>query len=208
MTPKQIYDQIYHYIGNQNTIICNLHSACSPIIGKNYICGIPKTKTNIINFDSVKEKVDSGNNPRKSVDAIVNSPSNSFFCFIEMKSWNLFLTYNGTEENIHEQAKKYKSDLPEKLAKSIEICKDVIGNESIFENCKILYILLTDIPIETDKNSEISSIDYALTALAGTSSNLKVQLCNQLSRKIMENIQNIETRYWECSNFDAELSKL
>ena len=43
MTPKQIYNHIYHYIGNQDTIICNLHSACSPIKGKNYICRIPKT---------------------------------------------------------------------------------------------------------------------------------------------------------------------
>lgn len=55
--------------------------------------------------------------------------------------------------------------------------------------------------------SGLSSIDSALTALAGTSSDLN-KLCNRLSKDIMTNMPKIETRYWECRRFDAELSRL
>ena len=209
MTPKQIYDSICNYLGNQNTIICNLHSACSPIDGKNYMCAKPKSKVRVIDFDAVKIKADVevSIESRKSVDAVVNSPSNSFFCFIEIKSWNLFLTHSGNEANIRKQAKKYESDLPQKLADSIEICKQITKNNSILDNCHIIYILITDISVKSTVESGISSIDSALTALAGTSSNLNI-LCNQLSSNIMNNIPKVETRYWECRNFDIELSYL
>ena len=72
---------------------------------------------------------------------------------------------------------------------------------------QIVYILITDIPVNSNLNSGISSINSALSALAGTSSNLNV-LCNQLSRNIMNNIPKVETRYWECRSFDNELSNL
>lgn len=207
MTPKQVYNSIYHYMGNQTTIICNLHSACSPL--KGYMCFKPQSNIPVIDFDSVKTKADieDGIKSRKSVDAVVYSPSNAFFCFVEMKSWDLFLKHNGNEANIREQAKKYESDLPEKLTKSIEICKQITGDNSTFDDCHIVYILITDIPVKLDKDSAISSIDSKLMALAGTSSNLNV-LCNQLSRDIMNNIPRVETRYWECRDFDRQLSAL
>lgn len=124
-----------------------------------------------------------------------------------MKSWDLLLTHGGNEARIRKQAKKYQSDLPEKLAKSIEICKQINGEDSIFDDCRIVYILITDIPVQSSENSGISSIDSALAALAGTSSNLNV-LCNQLSKNIMNNIPKVETRYWECRHFDRELRNL
>lgn len=209
MTPKQVYDSICHYVEGQNTIICNLHSACSPFQGKSYMCTGQKSQISVIDFDSVKTKadIDSGIESRKSVDAVVHSPSNTFFCFVEMKSWDLLLTHNGNEANIRKQAKKYESDLPKKLADSIEICKQITGDNSILDNCHIVYILITDIPVNSNLNSGISSINSALSALAGTSSNLNV-LCNQLSRNIMNNIPKVETRYWECRSFDNELSNL
>lgn len=209
MTPRQLYDSIHKYIGNQHTIICDLHSACSSIKGKQYMCTKPKSNTQVVDFDTVKTKADieCGIESRKSVDAIVSSPSDSFFCFIEMKSWELLLTHQGNETNIRKQARKYESDLPEKLARSIEICKQITHDHSVFNNCRILYILITDIPVKSDKNSGISSIDSALTALAGSSSNLNM-LCNQLSENIMNNISKVETRYWECRQFDLELSNL
>ena len=110
MTPKQVYDSIYHYMGNQTTIICNLHSACSPL--KGYKCFKPQSNIPVIDFDPVKTKADieDGIKSRKSVDAVVYSPSNAFFCFVEMKSWDLFLKHNGNEANIREQAKKYESE--------------------------------------------------------------------------------------------------
>lgn len=209
MTPKQIYDSIYQYVGNKDTIICNLHSACSPLKKKSYLCTKVGSNTKIIDFDSVKDLADKekGIESRKSADSIVYTPSNSYFCFVELKSWKLLLLHNGDEKVIHKQAAKYESDLPRKLTDSIEICKQITGDKGIFDNCKIIYILLTDIPNDTDPQSGLSSINSNLTALAGTSSNLNI-LCNKLTQNIMDNIPNVETRYWECCNFDMELSKL
>ena len=208
MTPKQIYDSIYQYIGNKDTIICNLHSACSPLKGKSYLCANVGSNIRTIDFDSVKELADieKGIESRKSVDCVVCTPSDSYFCFVELKSWKLLLLHNGQEKDIRKQSKKYESDLPRKFTDSLEICKQII-NEGVFDNCKIIYILLTDISNSIGQLSALSNIDANLTALAGTSSNLNM-LCNQLSQNIMDNIPNVETRYWECCNFDAELSKL
>ena len=58
MTPKQIFESIYAYIGNKDTIICNIHSACSPLKGKSYICKQGGSKVRIIDFDSVKQQAD------------------------------------------------------------------------------------------------------------------------------------------------------
>ena len=209
MTPKQIFESIYAYIGNKDTIICNIHSACSPLKGKSYICKQGRSKVRIIDFDSVKQQadIDKGIESRKSVDSVVTSPSDSYFCFVELKSWKLLINNKGTEKSIRKQATKYESDLPLKLTDSIEICKQVTQDNGVFDNCKIIYILLTDIPNPMDQLSGLSRIDANLTALAGTSSNLNL-LCNQLSQNIMDNIPKVETRYWECSDFDVELSKL
>lgn len=209
MTPQQIYDSIYKYIGSQETIICQIHSACSPIKEKHYMCTSPKSWAPVLDFDSVKTKTDSehGIESRKSVDAVIASPSNSVFCFVEMKSWHLVLTHHGNETKIRKKAQKYESDLPEKLAKSIEICKQVTQDNDVFNDCPILYILVTDIPVTNNKENGLSNIYSNLTALAGSSSNLNM-LCNQLSKNIMNHIPKVETRYWECREFDAELSKL
>ena len=173
------------------------------------MCKKEGSKVKIIDFDSVKEQADieKGIESRKSVDSVVATPSDSYFCFVELKSWQLLLTYKGDEKSIRKQAKNYESDLPRKLTDSIEICKQITNDVGVFDNCKIIYILLTDIPNQKNQMSGISNIDAKLTALAGTSSNLNL-LCNQLSQNIMDNIPKVETRYWECSNFDVELSKL
>ena len=208
MTPNQVYNSILKYIRkspNYNRkspyFICKLHSACK----NNYSRCSGQSQIQVIDFDAVKTEADStlGSKLRKSVDAVVNSPSDSFFCFVELKSWKMCINNNGTIQKIQNQAKKYESDLPKKLADSIEICKQITNDNSIFDNCNIVYILVTDISVD----SGISSIDSDLTALAGTSSNLNA-LCNQLSRNIMNNIPKVQTRYWECRDFDTKLNNL
>ncbi|MBD5355702.1 MAG: hypothetical protein HDR88_01685 [Bacteroides sp.] len=63
---------------------------------------------------------------------------------------------------------------------------------------------MTDISVE---NNGLDALNADLSALAGISSNL-ICLCNKLSRDIMNSIPNIETRYWECRNFDEEMTRL
>lgn len=206
MTPLEIYNQVAAFSGLPVTIICDLHSACSPKKNKSYLCAIAASKMPVLDFDEVKTRADviDGIESRKSVDALTVSPSETFLCFIELKSWELLITYNGSEKNVRKQVAKYSSDLPVKLSDSMQICEEITNNPDAFEGCKIIYILVTDISVVEDGLSAFSS---DLMALAGISSNLR-DLCNSLSKGIMEGITVVETRYWECRNFDKNLSKL
>lgn len=84
------------------------------------------------------------------------------------------------------------------------ICKEITHDGDVFDDCKIIYILLTDISVEDDG---IMAFNSDLTALAGISSDLR-ELCNTLSRGVMDCIDIVETRYWECRNLDRNLSML
>lgn len=207
MTPLDIYKQVLSFSNTPTTIICDLHSACSPRKKKTYLCTLARTKTPVIDFDEIKTCADAAKglaSPRKSVDALTVTPSGTFLCFVELKSWELLIMYNGSEYNIRQQATKYSSDLPIKLSDSIQICEEITNDPNTFSNCKIIYILVTDISVVDDG---IMAFNSDLTALAGTSSNLK-ELCNTLSHDIMNSIKSVETRYWECRNFDINFSTL
>lgn len=207
MTPLEIYNRVLDFSGIPATILCDLHSACTPRKSRSYLCGIAGTKTPVIDFDEIKTLADAakGSAPtRKSVDALTVAPSRMFLCFVELKSWELLITHNGSEDSIRRQASKYASDLPMKLSDSMQICREIAAGPDTFDGCKIVYILVTDISVSEDG---IMAFNSDLTALAGTSSNLK-DLCNTLSQGVMDRIQSVETRYWECRNFDKDLSNL
>lgn len=206
MTPSQLYAKIARYLGGCNTVVCDLHSACSPAKRKTYLCGHRGSGTAVIDFDSVKTKADKerGIESRKSVDAVAVSPSQTSLCFIELKSWELLLTNKGTEEKIRKQTEKYESDLPRKLSDSMEICRQICEDDSAFNDCRIIFILVVDIAVEEDG---LANFQASISALAGTSSDLKM-LYNRQSADIMQRIPNVETRYWYCRNLDSQLAAL
>lgn len=206
MTPLDIYNQVSSFSGLPTTIICDLHSGCSPKKKKSYLCIHAGSSTPVIDFDEVKTLADKalGLKSRKSVDALTVSPSRAFLCFIELKSWELLITYNGSEEKVRNQVAKYSSDLPIKLSDSMQICEEITNNPQTFNDCKIIYILVTDISVADDG---IKAFNSDMLALAGTSSNLK-ELCNSLSQGVMDGITTVETRYWECRCFDKNISNL
>ena len=206
MTPSELYDKISEYLGTCDKIICDIHSACSPDKGKKYMCVTPASDTHVIDFDKVKEKADKekGMESRKSVDAVKDSSSGCYFCFIELKSWQLLISHNGNKDKIEKQAAKYASDLPIKFMHSMEICREICSDENALDGCKIIYILVSDTSPEKDG---LADINASLTALAGTSSNLNI-LCDKLSSDIMKGIPNVETRYWKCREFDSDFASL
>lgn len=206
MTPSELYGKISKYLGTCDKKICDLHSACSPDKGKKYMCVTPASATLVIDFDKVKEKADrtKGIESRKSVDAVKNTDSGNYFCFIELKSWQLLILHKGNEKKIEKQADKYASDLPVKFMHSMEICKEICGDENALDGCNLIYILVSDTSPEKDG---LADINASLTALAGTSSNLN-KLCDKLSSDIMKGIPNVETRYWKCREFDSEFASL
>lgn len=206
MTPIDIYNEVLTFSGIPTTKICDLHSACSPAKKKIYLCNHAGSNTSVINFDEVKTLADikRGLDARKSVDALTVSPSKAYLCFVELKSWELLIAHNGTETNIRRQAIKYSADLPLKLSESMLICREITNNPTAFNDCKVLYILLTDIRVVDDGLQAFSS---NMEVLSGISSDLRM-LCNSLSHGIMNGITTVETRYWECRNFDREFSAL
>lgn len=56
MTPSEIYNRIKGYLDGCDTVICNLHSACAPSKGKVYMCSVAGSKTDVLDFDTVKRR--------------------------------------------------------------------------------------------------------------------------------------------------------
>ncbi len=206
MTPSQIYDKLHAYAGSNDTLICKLHSACSPADGRRFLCGSAGSRTSVIDFDTVKTKADKERSieSRKSVDAVARPMDDRCLCFVELKSWNLLLSERGTERGVRRHLKRYESDLPKKLSDSMDICHQILGGASTLNGCRIIYILATDISVVDDG---LASLNSNLAALAGSASDLK-KLCNRLSANVMEGISHVETRYWECREFDDKISEL
>lgn len=206
MTPSAIFPAICTYSGKDLTVVCDLHSACQLVKGRVYMCGVAGSKYPVLEFDGVKTKADEdkGFESRSSVDAIAIPPSQSSICFVELKSWALPLSDKPTEAKITKKAAKYASSLPRKLSDSIEICREIIGASDAFEGCRIVYVLLTDISVE---DNGLESLEADLSALAGISSNFN-HLCNELSKNIMVGIPDVESRYWECREFDNNILTL
>lgn len=205
MTPKQIYSKISTYSGLYETTICNLHSACSPQKHKKYLCTPPASNIKVIDFDAVKTMADHELHidARKSVDAITVSETEKYLCFIELKSWQLLLSHNGTEEAIRKKVQKYESDLPIKFNDSLNICCQICGDNALKKE-HVVYILVSDLQLE---NNALGVLNENLSALAGTSSNLQ-RLCSQLSNKLMDDIPEIKTLYCQCRELDTEITAL
>lgn len=206
MVPPDIIKGLAAYLPGSECIICDINSACN-LKGKGiYLCGKPKSKTIVLDFDKIKEKFQKAAKIEytKSVDAVCATPKDTRFCFIEMKSWEMFLRYNKDEESIKKQAAKYGADLPDKLSSSIKLCQEILNPDKPFEDCQISYILLTDIETENDG---ISSINQNLAMLVGTASNLK-DVCNRHSSAIMDGIKGVDKHYWCCREFDLRLSEI
>lgn len=202
MTPHDIIIYLATYSPGSRSIVCEINSGCKGY----YLCGTPKSSTEVLNFDKIKEKFqDEAKIPySKSVDAVCATPQNTRLCFIEMKSWEMFLRYNNDEKAVEKQSEKYGADLPDKLSSSITLCNQILSPDKPFDNCRLSYILLTDIDTETNG---IASINENLAMLTGTASNLK-DLCNRYSQSIMDGIDGVDTHYWCCRDFDDHIANL
>lgn len=202
---SNIFKNILSFANGKTTSICDIHSACSPIKGKFYNCGNQVSRTPVINMDAVKEDFYKSQDKKiempKSVDALTNS--SDALCFVELKSWDLVLQYNGTADAIKQQCTKYQSDLPMKLAHTLEMCKQLLSDPNLFDGIRVIFVLVTDI----DVSIGIEAIYEDLSALAGISSDLR-SLCNRLTGNILSGVTDFQTLYCECRNFDSEIAQL
>ncbi len=206
MTPSEIYGAVAAFSSCPPKIICDINSACNPGKGRAYACVMAGSAHAVIDFDEVKKLADvaKGCGARKSVDGLALPPSRKLLCFIELKSWKMVLRNQASEQDIVRKAGKYESDLPGKLTRSLEMCKEIMGDENALDGCSIAYALVSDIVID-DNPFEMLVSD--LDGLAGTASDLR-KLCNSLSAGIMGKIAGADAYYWDCRNFDKEIARL
>jgi len=206
ITPHEIIEHLKAYSPDSRVIVCDINSACNLKRSGNYLCGKPNSSCDVLDFDKIKEKYQKELKKEysKSVDAVCATPQNTRLCFIEMKSWEMFLKWQKevNEKAIKEKSEKYGDDLPEKLRSSISLCNQIMGSYNTLGDCEISYIFLTD--ISTDG---IKSINENLAMLTGTSSNLK-ELCNKYSQSVMDGIKGVDTHYWCCKDFDHRIATL
>ncbi|MEZ3591737.1 MAG: hypothetical protein K1V84_11940 [Muribaculaceae bacterium] len=215
MSAEKIYTTVAAYLPDiATTNVCDLHSACSPVKHKTYMCeGKKGSRYPMIDFDRIKERYCKANSLKsiKSIDALALSPSKSRLCLIELKSWLMVLEppveskrSPATPTDVEAQTTKYSSALPTKLASSITLCREITDDPTLFTDLAIDYILVTDIDTDTDA---IEGLLSNLSALAGTGSKL-IPLCNRLSRDIMSGITNADTHYWHCRDLDTKIQSL
>ncbi len=202
-TPKELFDKIkavYPFPTN----ICSLHKLCTD----KPMCEIG-SKKEVLDFDKIKISEDSKGHLkeyRKSVDAITYTDKGTFFCFAEIKGWKEFLkrNKNASAQNVQTQIDRYS--LKEKMTDSIQICRDIAG-ENIFDDTPICFLIITDIEIESNP------LDLLAENLNFLSETATTWLCNDLLKAKVETltseeIKEINKKYISCWDFDKTMNSI
>lgn len=174
--------------------ICLLEKSCV----KKRRCNAEQTIP-LLNFDKIKDIHCKGQSPVASVDGLLEKYG--VLCFVELKSWKNYLTYQypNDENDILDKLKSYA--LEEKLTKSMLICCEEAKNDNLFNKIPVAFILVTDIEIEKEGEWSISE---NLTRLAHSSSDWN-SVCNRITQEKL-NEMNVKTAYFNCSEFDDKLN--
>ena len=206
---EQIFDCILEYADNRTVSLCSLHKPCNG----NY-CGTPQ-QTQVIDFDSVKEKWDKAHKEsfHSSVDALTY---NKKLCFVEIKGWIKFLEYqkilrkknltdkdeNILRDKIDRQSAGY--DYQKKLLDSIILCENISGQNDISRNVPILFILVTDInPIV----NPIELFTEQLYMLANTSTTWEKICSESMYNHLKNQLGTNNTFFINCKEFDGFIEK-
>ena len=194
MKPSEIYNAIRAY-KNCESDMCSLKATCVNFGG----C-TSKSSTKVIDFDEVKNEYCSVNsiNPLwKSVDGVCATRSDSLFLFIEKKSWTKFFKYQEhSEKRIVEQANDFC--LNEKYSKSVEICRNVVGQQKIFTEDNHAFLFYSDI---NPNISPLIAFQYNLNMLANTSTAIQMFAVNASKRKI-ESVTCKKRFFVFCNDYD------
>lgn len=149
--------RLMRYASLTPTSVCMLHEAepKTPCPQSKYFCGM-ESSILAINFDAVKERYCTQNHlsSLSSVDAVMHN--RDLLLFVEIKSWKNFEQYQikptdseaDRRRKIEEKAKKFK--LKKKVEESMTICCDVAKDKNLFDNLRVLYVLMTDIDTVVD----------------------------------------------------------
>ena len=206
---KYVFDCILKYSDNGTVSLCLLHKPC---IGN--FCGKPQ-QTQVIDFDSVKEKWDKAHkiSSHSSVDALTY---NNKLCFVEIKGWKKFLENQKllkknslTEKDedilrdkIDRQSASY--DYQKKLLDSIILCENISGQNNISKDVPILFILVTDI---NPRINPIESFAEQLFMLASTSTSWEKICSETMYNHLKSQLGTDNTFFIQCNKFDDFIKK-
>ena len=206
-TASDIYNLLLAFSTLGETTICHLHKPCD---------GHPLCKTTsvtpVVDFDYIEKKLATGNrSTMPSCDGVSLNNDHSVFCFVEIKGWEKFVSYNiadavspseGDRTKVDEQVATY--DLKGKLMQSINDCEVVTGQKDLFPQIPYAYVIVTDI------NSEKEAIeDFAanLSSLAETAS--VWTYCDEKMKEILNEVDiAVKKVYAHCREFDAVISRI
>ncbi|MDE7402187.1 MAG: hypothetical protein K2M87_02105 [Muribaculaceae bacterium] len=208
MTPLEVYNKLLD-AGATEDYICNLHSACSPAKEKPYLCGSLRSSVHVIDFDAFEWKIADaeGRSHEPSVDAVALPEDKECLLFVELKSWEMVLRYHGTEEQISNQAEKYKDAFPRKLLHSMQLCREICESPDALNDCRKGFVFMTDIPTASMGIEGFFSDMETLAATATPAENRLKDLCRDLGKEALAAVTGINTYYWECRDFDRQLSR-
>ena len=206
-TASDIYNRLLAFSAVGETTICHLHKPCD---GKP-LCKTPSVSP-MLDFDYIEKKLATGNRSTKpSCDGVTLNNDHSVFCFVEIKGWEKFVSFNigddfslseGDRIKVDEKVATY--DLKGKLMQSINDCEDITGQSDLFPRIPYAYVIVTDI------NSEQEAIeDFAanLSSLAETASIWTY--CDEKMKEILNDVDiAVKKVYAHCREFDVVLSRI
>lgn len=205
----RLYQRLKHYASLQPTTVCMLHEAAPGIScpQSSVFCGT-ESHNSAINFDAVKEYYCRQRHIRSmaSVDAVMHK--SDLFLFVEIKSWKNFEQYQikptdseaVRKQKIEDKAKKFK--LKKKVESSMAICSELSKDTHLFDNMRVLYVLMTDIDTVVDPmdrfRARLGSLSYKAVNMLHF---------NDASMSELKTV-GMDVRYVFCRKFDDFYNEL
>ena len=206
-TASDIYNSLLTFSGRGETTICHLHKPCDG----HPLC-TTTSSTPVIDFDYIETKLATGNRgTMSSCDGVALSDDHSVFCFVGIKGWEKFVSYNISDTVSPSEKEKSKIikqvagyDLKGKLMNSINDCEVITGECDLFPRIPYAYVIVTD--INSDK-AAIDDIAAMLSSLAETAS--VWTYCDEKMKEILKEVDIIVRKvYAHCREFDAVMSRI
>ena len=206
-TASDIYNSLLTFSALGETTICHLHKPCD---------GHPLCKTvsntPVVDFDYIEKKLATGSRKTlPSCDGVTLNNDHSVFCFVEIKGWEKFVSFNisdavspseGDRTKVDEQVATY--DLKGKLMQSITDCEIAAGQKDLFPRIPYAYVIVTDINSEKEAIEDIAA---NLSSLAETAS--VWTYCDEKMKEILGDVDiAVKKVYAHCREFDAVISRI
>lgn len=202
MTPEELYNILSSkYPQFVVDSICCVDKRC-----KDAFCS-EKQGWSVLSFDDVKEsryKIKKRELPMPaSVDAVCIGKKQKYFCFVELKGWERYIAnFEKQKKSIPETAGDY--NLENKLKDSQNICKEITGDDDLFAQIPVIFLLVTDIDV---KERGIESFSDMLTTLAQTGTDIYSE-CVTNAKKTLDSEIHIDHDYIFCKDFDDHIKDL